>query len=115
MRKAQRKPLAVTGALFTAGLAVGAVGLVWSYVDSKCYFSDAVRQSRCLDNLTRVAKGKEEYRAMHNMTNGAVVATDEFIEMIEGGWPATACPGGASYVIGPLGEKPACAVHGVAP
>jgi hypothetical protein len=115
MRVAQKKPLAVTGALFTAGLAVGALGLVWSYLDSQCYFSDAVRRTRCLDNLARIAKGKEEYRTTHDLTNGALVATEEFIELVDGGWPATKCPGGEAYTLGAMGEKPVCDRHGVAP
>ena len=115
MRKAQRKPLAVTGAIFTAGFAVVLAGLLWSFFDARCYFSESVRRSRCLENLAHVGKGKDEYRALHALTNGMSVDPGEFIELVEGGWPALKCPGGGAYAVGATGEKPSCSLHGAAP
>jgi len=115
MRKAQRKPLAVTGMLFTAGFAFALAGLGWSFVDTHCYFSEAVRRSRCLENLARVARGKEEFRTLHSATNGAPVEAEQFVEFVEGGWPAMKCPGAGSYSLGAIGEKPSCSLHGAEP
>ena len=115
MRKAQRKPLAVTGALFTSAFAVALLGIAWAYLDAHCYFLESVRHSRCLGHLALVDKGKVEYGSIHSLTNGASVTAQDFIELVDGGWPILACPGGGSYTVGTLGEKPSCSLHGAAP
>ena len=75
----------------------------------------SVCKARCLVNLARVDGGKEAYRAMHNLTNGTQAVVDEFIELVDGGWPRMTCPGGGSYAVGAIGEKATCSLHGAAP
>ena len=110
--KASRRTLAATGTLFTVLFLVILSAMGWAYLDRHAFFSDQVRRERCGQAMERIARGKQAYAGLHGTTNGTVVATEDLVEFIEGGWETLKCPAGGTIDPGALGKPAKCTVHG---
>jgi hypothetical protein len=60
----------------------------------------------CPANLRAIYLAKAVLADDRKLTNGMVVAKEELLPYVQGGWPR--CPQGGDYSLGRIGEPPRC-------
>ena len=68
-------------------------------------------RSICLSNLSALHAKKQQWAHDHGATNGSVVVEEEFLDYVLG-HEMPSCPSGGQYMLGRIGKKPRCSVHG---
>jgi hypothetical protein len=91
---------------------VAVVGYVFIYSFSIGPGED--KGSVCRGNLQNISNAKEEAIRQRGLTNGATVPLI-FVTRRCKGYVLPECPAGGLYVIGVVGQKPSCTVHGNRP
>ena len=72
--------------------------------------SDA-QETSCFIQLKQIDNAKEIWATREKRANGQIPTAEQLAEYIEDGIPT--CPGGGdAYVIGAVGEKATCPIHG---
>lgn len=86
-------------------------GIVWLYLVAadNCFFSPALRERRCLNNLLQIDAAKTIWAQECGASNGTTVPVAELWSL---GAKTPSCPEGGSYEVNVLGRNPTCSVHG---
>ena len=72
--------------------------------------SDA-QETSCFVQLKQIDNAKEIWATREKRANGQIPTAEQLAEYIDGGIPS--CTGGGdAYVIGAVGEKASCPIHG---
>jgi hypothetical protein len=66
----------------------------------------------CYFNLIRIDQAKEYFAHNHNLTNGAIITSEQLSRHIEGGFGSLDCYEHGHFLIGPVGTEPRCSFHG---
>lgn len=73
---------------------------------------DTSRQHMCANNLRMLDAAKEQAALEHNHKDGDAVSEQEVSPFLKGRYAGLACPKGGLYTLNPIGQAPACSVHG---
>ncbi len=114
LRKSGRRSLVLVGAVFTTFGVLALGGFGWTFLTRYAFFVPSWQKARCLRNVETVAAAKAAYAREGGLTNGAPVAPDQLVDLVEGGWRAVRCPKGGVYDIGAVGAPVRCSLpaHG---
>jgi hypothetical protein len=110
MSKSGRRSLVVVGAVFTAFGVLALGGFAWSLLTRYAFFVPSRQKAQCLRNVEVIAAAKAAYAREGGLTNGAPVARDQLVDLIEGGWQDVRCPKGGAYDIGAVGDPVECSI-----
>ena len=70
------------------------------------------RQAYCINTLRQIESVKEQAALDNNYADGDVVPEQVFPDYIKIGLSGLVCPSGGRYAVNPIGQEPACSVHG---
>jgi len=66
----------------------------------------------CIHNMKTIETAKETTAAAHQYRAGADIPSAELSQSLKRDLKSLACPGGGSYTVNPVGQDPACSIHG---
>lgn len=73
------------------------------------------QQSVCVNQMKILDGAKDDVMLAHNYKEGDTVSEEEISQYLENGFGGLVCPKGGYYTINPVGQPPACSVHGSLP
>lgn len=66
----------------------------------------------CVNNMRMLETAKKQVVLEHKYKPGDSVSEQDVSQLPKGGFPSLVCPKGGHYTINPVGQDPACSVHG---
>ncbi len=73
---------------------------------------ETTQRNLCVANLRQLDAAKEEAAVRHNRREGDEIPAQELSALLKNGAGGLVCPKGGPYTINPVGQPPACSVHG---
>ncbi len=66
----------------------------------------------CVNNMRMIDAAKEQAALEHNYKTEETVPDQQLSKHINGGLSRLVCPKGGNYIVNPIGQEPACSIHG---
>ncbi|MDD5706949.1 MAG: DUF4190 domain-containing protein [Kiritimatiellae bacterium] len=73
---------------------------------------EITQRNACINNVRLIEAAKEQAAMEHNYKEGDTVPETELSSYLTTGLSEMVCPAGGSYAIKPVGQEPACSIHG---
>ncbi len=68
----------------------------------------SAQKSTCINNLRQIENAKEQWAIAAKVNNGEPSDTEQINRYIQN--PPESCPGGGTYLYGPVGVNPTCSL-----
>ena len=95
---------------------VGIVGLLAAIaIPSFIKARETSQLNACVNNMRILESAKEQAALKHDYREGDTVSQSEVSGFLKNGLDDLICPKGGRYTVNPVGQDPACSVHGKLP
>lgn len=98
----------VTGYICLALIPLFAAIAIPNFVKAR----DTAQKNTCINNLRRIDTAKQQWALENHKSSEDVPTAQDLDKLIPGGFAHVHCPKDGEYVIGKVGEAPACSIPG---